>query len=142
MPLLTFMRAGSCLEASLAWLDPILQPRCAFCLPLPCTCTCTPARLAPTRPCLQKAVGLPVNFHIGVPAEKIEELMHGSLVQVRSASAAVLPRNVSVAQPLLLIAGCGLSVALPVRCLLSGSRLQVHASSCPCCVGMLPMCSP
>ena len=31
---------------------------------------------------LQKAEGLPVNFHIGVPAEKIEDLMHGSLVQV------------------------------------------------------------
>ncbi|PRW51010.1 Glycosyl transferase family 2 [Chlorella sorokiniana] len=29
----------------------------------------------------KKAVGLPVNFHIGVPAEKIEDLMHGSLVQ-------------------------------------------------------------
>ncbi len=89
-------------------------------------------------------MGLPVNFHIGVPAEKIEDLMHGSLVQVRAfASAAVRPRNTSlVAEPLLLIAGCGLSVALPVRCLLSGSRLQVHASSCPCCVGMLPMCSP
>lgn len=36
----------------------------------------------PRQPCPQKAVGLPVNFHIGVPAEKIEDLMHGSLVQV------------------------------------------------------------
>lgn len=47
-------------------------------------CLLTPAR-HPSHACAcpQKAEGLPVNFHIGVTAEKIQELMHGSLVQVR-----------------------------------------------------------
>jgi hypothetical protein len=32
-------------------------------------------------PCLQRAAGLPVRFHVGVSAHAIEELLRASLVQ-------------------------------------------------------------